>query len=181
MLSLNTVGSERLLVQVFRFWYVANRGVTVSVAILHTPIRFVDIVVLLIRAPYSFHNPLVMRLSYRQVGVPPADPCAVDRDADVGAHDGRVARKCGDSAEEVAEQDHDAVQLYAETNQGPPQQDQQQAAEEGRRALGLLLAGEEEEGLGWADDDGQADEEQDLLETWLDETCRRGRRGEEYR
>lgn len=97
-----------------------------------------------------------------QLRVPPAQPHAVDKQADVGPDDGYVAREAGDGAEEVAKEDDDAVQLDDEADQRPAQEDEREPAEEGGRALGLLLAREEEERLLGADDDGEADQEEDL-------------------
>lgn len=101
---------------------------------------------------------------YGQLGIASSQTRPVHEDANVGADDGYVPCEPGDRAQEVAEQYHDAVELDAEPDQRPAQEDQQEAAEEGRRALGLLFPGEEGERLLRPDDDGEADEEEDLLE-----------------
>lgn len=85
--------------------------------------------------------------SNRQLSIPPPQPRPIDRHADIRPHDGHVARERGDGAEEVAEEDGDAVQLHAEADQRPAEEDEDEAGEEGGGTPGLLLAGEEEEGL----------------------------------
>lgn len=101
--------------------------------------------------------------SNRQLRIPPStQPGAIYDDADIRTHNRHIPCEGGDGAQEVAEQDHDAVKLDAEADERPPQQDEDQAAEEGRGAFRLLLAREEEEGLGGPDYDGQAYEEEDL-------------------
>lgn len=61
-----------------------------------------------------------MEYLHRQLGVPATDTGPVDRGADIRADDGDVTRKSGNRAEEVAKEDHDAVELDAEADQGPP-------------------------------------------------------------
>lgn len=99
------------------------------------------------------------QLLYRQLGIPPSDPGPVDGGPDVRPDNRNVACEGGDGAEEVAKQNHDAVELDAEADQGPPQQDQGEPREEGRRALCLLFPREEEERLLGSDDDCEANEE----------------------
>lgn len=98
-----------------------------------------------------------------QLVIPPPQPYPVDQHPDIRSDNGRVPGEAGNRAQEVAEQHHDAVELDAEPYERPLEQDQEQAGEEGRRALGLLLAREEEERLLGANDDGEADEEEDLF------------------
>ncbi len=90
----------------------------------------------------------------RQLGVSPPEPDAINQDADIRAYHGDIARKASNGAEEVAEQDHYAVQLDEEPDQRPAQQDQQEPCEEGAGPLCLLPSREEQERLLWSDDDG---------------------------
>ncbi len=58
--------------------------------------------------------------SYRELGVSAASEAgSIDRHADVRADDRDVPSEASYRAEEVAEQDHDAVELNAEPNQWP--------------------------------------------------------------
>ncbi|RYP03060.1 hypothetical protein DL764_005409 [Monosporascus ibericus] len=110
------------------------------------------------------HQPGWARVTlHGQLGVAAAEPGAVDEGADVGPDDGQAPSEAGDGAEEVAEEYEDAVELDAEADERPPQQDQQEPRKEGCRALGLLPPREEQQRLLWADYDGEADEEEDLL------------------
>lgn len=103
------------------------------------------------------------RRSYRQLGVSPSNARPVDRSANIRPHDGNSACESGDSPEEVAKQDADAVRLDEKADKGPPDKDQQQPCEKGRGALCFLPPREEEECLGGPDYYGEADEEENLL------------------
>ena len=106
---------------------------------------------------WNFSCPL-----YRKLGVPPPQPDPVHQHADVWSYDRYVPAEASDGAEEVAEEDYDAVELDAEAYQGPAQEDESQTAEECRGALCLLFPREEEERFLRSDYDGEADEEENL-------------------
>ena len=70
----------------------------------------------------------------------------------------------GGGGEEVAEQDHDPVQLDQEAEQRPPEENEGDARGEGDGALELLPSREEGGRLLEPDYQGQAGEEEDLNE-----------------
>lgn len=67
-----------------------------------------------------------------------------------------------DRSQEIAEEDEQAVQLDQEASERPAEENEENSKDEGRCAFELLAAGEEGESLFDADDEGQADEEEDL-------------------
>lgn len=67
-----------------------------------------------------------------------------------------------DRSQEIAEEDEQAVQLDQEARERPAEENEENSKYEGRCAFELLAAGEEGESLFDADDEGQADEEEDL-------------------
>ena len=98
-----------------------------------------------------------------KLSIPPAtQPQAIYHNSDVWSHDRYASRKGGNRTQEVTKQHHDTIQLDAEPNQRPPQQDERQPPEERRRPLCLVFPREEEQGLLWSNDNGEADQEEDL-------------------
>lgn len=90
--------------------------------------------------------------SNRQIRILPAHHTTpIDRSTDIRSDNGDIARETRYRAQEVAKEDHDAVELDAEPDQRPAHQDQQEAEEKRRRAFGLLFAREEGDGFGGAD------------------------------
>lgn len=82
-----------------------------------------------------------------QLSIPPPQPRAINSHPDVRSNNRDIPREARYGSQEIAKEDHDAVQLDAEAYERPSQQNERQAAEEGRRALGLVFPGEEEERL----------------------------------
>lgn len=105
----------------------------------------------------------ISRILYRQLGIPPAAGQRLQRRPDVRPHDGNVPRELADGHQEVAEEDEQPVQLDDEARERPAEEDEQDAGDEGGGALEFLAAREEGEGLFDADDEGEADEEEDLF------------------
>lgn len=62
---------------------------------------------------------LIFHTLNREFGISSPEPDAIHKHADVRADDGHVPREAGDGAEEVAEQDEDAVELDQEPDQRP--------------------------------------------------------------
>ena len=106
---------------------------------------------------------LPLRVSYGQLGVAPHRTYPIEHEADVGADDRDVGHEASDGAEEVAKQHDDAVELDEKADERPPKQDQEYSGRERRRALEFLSPREEDQRLLRADDQGQAEDEQDLL------------------
>lgn len=82
---------------------------------------------------------------------------------DVWANNGDVACERGNGCKEVSEKYKDAVQLDQEAGQWPAEEDEEDSGGECGSALELLAPGEKDKGLLQADDEGEANEEEDLL------------------
>jgi hypothetical protein len=89
----------------------------------------------------------------------------LERARNIGPHNRHIPDETRNCGEEVAEQDHDAVQLDNEADKGPAGEDQHDTCGEGEGAFPLLAAREEGEGFCCADDESQANEEEDLGST----------------
>lgn len=103
-----------------------------------------------------------MHSSYRQLSITPPTSQNLQPALDIRPNDGDVAGKLADGDEEIAEQNEQPVQFNQEASQRPAEEDEEDAGAEGSGAFELLRTGEEEEGLLEADDEGEADEEEDL-------------------
>lgn len=95
--------------------------------------------------------------SDRQLSIPPSEPSPFNRHSDVWPHDRHVPSERGDGAEEVSEEDGNAIELDDEADEGPAEEDEGQPGEEGGGAAGLLFAREEKKGLLGTDYYRQAD------------------------
>lgn len=111
-----------------------------------------------LRSSFPCHNRHLnwkLRIAAAQAG-------PIHRHSNIRPDDGHAACEACNSPEEVAKQDGNTICLDNEPNKGPFHEDEYQAGEECSGAFGLLLAGEEEEGLLGSDDDGETNEEEDL-------------------
>lgn len=86
----------------------------------------------------------------------------LERPRNIWPHNRHVPNEASDGSEEVTKQDQDAIELDEEANKGPAGEDQRDACGEGEGAFPLLATREEGEGFCCTDDEGQADEEEDL-------------------
>lgn len=80
----------------------------------------------------------------------------------VGANDGNVASERADGSKEVSEQDKNTICLDNETGQGPSEEDQEYTSHKSCRSFQFLPSCEEDESLLKTDDEGQANEEENL-------------------
>jgi hypothetical protein len=67
-----------------------------------------------------------------------------------------------DGNEEISKENEQAVQFNQEPGQGPAEEDEEDTGGEGGCSLEFLGAGEEDQCFLDADDEGQADQEEDL-------------------
>lgn len=100
--------------------------------------------------------------SYWQFSISSAPSQLVQSHLYVGSNKRNVASKGSNRSKEVPKQDKDTVQLDDETRQWPSQKDQNDASSKCSGALHLLSPGKEHNGLLDADDQGEADDKQNL-------------------
>lgn len=99
---------------------------------------------------------------YWQFVVAPS-PCQnFQASLDVRSNHWDVARKLANCNEEVTEEDKEAVEFDQEPGEWPAEEDQDDSDGEGGGALEFLGPSEEDHGLLDTDDEGQADQEEDL-------------------
>ena len=99
---------------------------------------------------------------YREFGIAPPTSKNLQPPLDIRSDNRDVASELPDSNEEISEENEQAIQFNQEPGQGPAEEDEEDTGGEGGCSLEFLGAGEEDQCFLDADDEGQADQEEDL-------------------
>jgi hypothetical protein len=99
---------------------------------------------------------------YREFGIAPPTSKNLQTALDIRSDNRDVASELPDGNEEISEENEQAVQFNQEPGQGPAEEDEEDTGGEGGCSLEFLGAGEEDQCFLDADDEGQADQEEDL-------------------
>lgn len=100
--------------------------------------------------------------SYRQLSISSPTRDLFQCHLNVWTHDWDITREGGDGREEISKEDENAVEFDEKPCQGPPQQYETYPCHECSCAFELLTSREEGEGLLDSDNEGEADQEEDL-------------------
>lgn len=94
------------------------------------------------------------KVSYRQLSITPPTSQNLHPTLDIRPNNRDIARKLANSNEEVSKQNEQTVQLDQEARQRPAEENEEDTGAEGGCAFELLGAGEEDQCLLEADDEG---------------------------